>query len=84
MADEYVLTTREMESAYVCDSLGAGIEEAEARRRFSRWLAAHDAETRETVLDALRPEHSDLIPTIQSRLNRAADWLDRLDREGAK
>ena len=34
MADEYVPTTREMESAYVCDSLGAGIDEAEARRQF--------------------------------------------------
>ena len=45
MADEFVPTTREIESAYVCDSLGAGIDEAEARRRFSRWLAAHDAET---------------------------------------
>ena len=45
MADEYVPTTREMESAYVCDSLGAGIDEAEARRRFSRWIAAHDRET---------------------------------------
>ena len=45
MAVEYVPTTREMESAYVCDSLGAGIDEAEARRQFSRWLAAHDAET---------------------------------------
>lgn len=45
MADEYVPTTREMESAYVCDSLGAGIDEAEARRQFSRWIAAHDRET---------------------------------------
>lgn len=30
-------------------------------------LAAHDAEVREQILDALRPEYSDLIPTIQAR-----------------
>ena len=70
MADEYTPVTREIGSAYVCDSLGAGIDEAEARRRFQRWLVAHDAKVRETVLDALRPEHSDLIPTIQARLNQ--------------
>ena len=45
MADEYTPVTREIGSAYVCDSLGAGIDEAEARRRFSRWLTAHDRET---------------------------------------
>ena len=49
MAVEYVPTTREMESAYVCDSLGAGVDEAEARRRFSRWLTARDAEIREQI-----------------------------------
>ena len=54
MADEYAPTTREIESAYVCDSLGAGIDEAEARRRFSRWLAAHDAEIREQTLAPIR------------------------------
>ena len=54
MADEYVPTTRETESAYVCDSLGAGIDEAEARRQFSRWLAAHDAEIREQTLAPIR------------------------------
>ena len=54
MADEFVPTTREMESAYVCDSLGAGIDEAEARRQFSRWLAAHDAEIREQTLAPIR------------------------------
>ena len=70
MADEITPTTEQVEGAYVSDSLGAGISETEAGRRFSRWLAAHDAETRETVMDALRPEHSDLIPTIQSRLNQ--------------
>ena len=54
MADEYAPTTREIESAYVCDSLGAGIDEAEARRRFSRRLAAHDAEIREQALAPIR------------------------------
>ena len=54
MAVEYVPTTREMESAYVCDSLGAGIDEAEARRQFSRWLAAHDAEIRAEALAPIR------------------------------
>ena len=54
MADEYVPTTLEMESAYVCDSLGAGIDEAEARRQFSRYLAAHDAEIREQTLAPIR------------------------------
>ena len=33
-------------------------------------LAGHDAEVREQTLDALRPEYSDLIPTIQARLNQ--------------
>lgn len=41
-----------------------------ARAEFDRWLAAHDAEVREQTLDALRPEYSDLIPTIQARLNQ--------------
>lgn len=54
MADEHVPTAREIESAYVCDSLGAGIDEAEARRRFSRWLAAHDAELVEQTLAPIR------------------------------
>ena len=54
MADECTPTAREIESAYVCDSLGAGIDEAEARRRFSRWLAAHDAEIREQTLAPIR------------------------------
>ena len=54
MADEFIPTTREMESAYVCDSLGAGNDEAEARRQFSRYLAAHDAEIREQTLAPIR------------------------------
>ena len=54
MADEYAPTTREIESAYVCDSLGAGIDEAEARRQFSRYLAAHDAEIRAEALAPIR------------------------------
>ena len=41
-----------------------------ARAEFDRWLAAHDAEVREQTLDALRPEYSDLIPTIKARLNQ--------------
>ena len=41
-----------------------------ARAEFDAWLAAHDAEVREQTLDALRPEYSDLIPTIQARLNQ--------------
>ena len=54
MADEFIPTTREMESAYVCDSLGAGNDEAEARRQFSRYLAAHDAEIRAEALAPIR------------------------------
>ena len=41
-----------------------------ARAEFDAWLAEHDAEVREQTLDALRPEYSDLIPTIQARLNQ--------------
>ena len=42
----------------------------ESFEEFDRWLAEHDAEVREQTLDALRPEYSDLIPTIQARLNQ--------------
>ena len=84
MADEYTPTTEQVEGAYVSDSLGAGISETEAGRRFSRYLAAHDAEIRET---AAREERWRCIALIRQRFgtaNRAAGWLDRLDREGAK
>ena len=41
-----------------------------ARAEFDRWLNEVKAEVREQTLDALRPEYSDLIPTIQARLNQ--------------
>ena len=65
MADEYTPTTEQVREAA---SLNGGI--AVEPDAFNRWLVAHDAEVREQTLDALRPEYSDLIPTIQARLNQ--------------
>ena len=68
MADEYTPVTREIGIAYVCDSLGAGIDEAEARRRFQRWLVAHDAKVREVaaqrIYAALSGHSDDLDATL--------------------
>ena len=76
---EYTPTTEQVRETYaaLCKTEAAADE-------FSHWLAAHDAEIRET---ATREERWRCIALIRQKFgitNRAADWLDRLDREGAK
>ena len=63
--DDYTPTTEDVRLIWIVSQTGCT-----ARAEFDRWLAAHDAEVREQTLDALRPEYSDLIPTIQARLNQ--------------
>lgn len=63
--DDFTPTTEDVRLIWIVSQTGCT-----ARAEFDRWLAAHDAEVREQTLDALRPEYSDLIPTIQARLNQ--------------
>ena len=82
MADEFVPTTEQVRYAYATRM--APVRDGERYAEFDRYLAAHDAEIRET---ATREERWRCIALIRQRFgtaNRAADWLDRLDREGAK
>ena len=66
--DDYTPTTEDVRESYTY--FRGAIPTVEHEAEFDRWLAAHDAEVREQTLDALRPEYSDLIPTIQARLNQ--------------
>ena len=63
--DDYTPSTEDVRLIWIISQTGCT-----ARAEFDAWLAAHDAEVREQTLDALRPEYSDLIPTIQARLNQ--------------
>ena len=66
--DDYTPSTEDVRESYTY--FRGTIPTVEHEAEFDRWLAAHDAEVREQTLDALRPEYSDLIPTIQARLNQ--------------
>ena len=66
--DDYTPSTEDVRESYTY--FRGTIPTVEHAAEFDRWLAAHDAEVREQTLDALRPEYSDLIPTIQARLNQ--------------
>ena len=66
--DDYTPSTEDVRESYTY--FRGTIPTVEHGAEFDRWLAAHDAEVREQTLDALRPEYSDLIPTIQARLNQ--------------
>ena len=84
MADEYTPTTDVVRDAVTFPRRRLGEPRDMTEAAFDRWLAAHDAEIRET---ATREERWRCIALIRQRFgtaNRAADWLDRLDREGAK
>ena len=63
--EDFTPTTEDVRLIWIISQTGC-----KARAEFDRWLAAHDAEVREQTLDALRPEYSDLIPTIRARLNQ--------------
>ena len=63
--DDFTPTTEDVRLIWIVSQTGCT-----ARAEFDRWLAEHDREVREQTLDALRPEYSDLIPTIQARLNQ--------------
>ena len=84
MADEHTPTTDVVRDAVTFPRRRLGEPRDMTEAAFDRWLAAHDAEIRET---ATREERWRCIALIRQRFgtaNRAADWLDRLDREGAK
>ena len=66
--DDYTPSTEDVRESYTY--FRGTIPTVEHTAEFDAWLAAHDAEVREQTLDALRPEYSDLIPTIQARLNQ--------------
>ena len=86
MSDDYTPTTEQVREAFrtaVLHPDDIDLDDAPGQE-FDRYLAAHDAEIRET---ATREERWRCIALIRQRFgtaNRAADWLDRLDREGAK
>ena len=52
MADEFVPTTEDVRLVYGSD--GAGMLRGNRVAAFDRWLAAHDAETREQALAPIR------------------------------